>query len=195
MEIKFTLRLTDDEKNQLKDILECSSDTELEKCLTDCAKASLEEYRGMFLGDKNFTRAIDIRAFRLYLLIKELYENEMPDESKVCRLFQTNPTESKSLIQTVMFKYQHKLKETINETLKKKLNDPNIGELNDEEFQIFIRNKHLITYLNELLSSFGGSLPKIVQKQGLVSTWKMKESSYKRLCTHFSITPLSPPVP
>jgi hypothetical protein len=114
--------LSDEEKTQLAGILRCQVG-ELDAVLASYATAALEEYTRMFIGQRAFTRGADIQEHRLFLLIKEPFENQIPDEQRVSNLFQTTATQSRSLIQSVMSKYQYELQDAINSSLTSTVQD------------------------------------------------------------------------
>jgi hypothetical protein len=72
----------------------------------------------MFLGQKVFRRGSDILEYRLFLLIEKALEGQIPDEQVVSNLFQTTPTESRSLIRSVMSKYQYQLRGAIEYSIR-----------------------------------------------------------------------------
>jgi len=95
----------------LAEILGTSPD-EVEAALAPYLHAAATEYVEMFLGRKVFTRGQDIREYRLFLLMKEVFER-LPDEQEVSDLFQTTESQSRSLIRSVMSKYQYDLTDVL----------------------------------------------------------------------------------
>ena len=110
MAITVDLPLNAEEKAQLAGILRCDPDA-LDAVLAPYAAAALEEYARMFIGQRVFTRGSDIHEYRLFLLIKQPLEGRIPDEQQVSDLFQTTATQSRSLIRSVLAKYQYELQE------------------------------------------------------------------------------------
>lgn len=96
MPITIELGLADEERNQLAGILKCSPG-ELDATLEPYARSALEEYGRMFIGQRVFTRGADIQVYRLFLLIKGPFDNQIPDEQIVSDLFQTTANQSRSL--------------------------------------------------------------------------------------------------
>lgn len=83
---KIEIPLSDLEESQLAMILGANPE-ELQVKLESVAKAAIQEYIRMFLGQKVFTRGSDFQEYRLYLLIRELFGNLVPSEQQVCALF------------------------------------------------------------------------------------------------------------
>jgi hypothetical protein len=82
MTISAEVRLSPQEQDLLAGILHTSVE-ELDAILRGYATAALEEYCRMALGQKVFTRVQDMKEYRLYLLIKEVFQNRIPDDQKI----------------------------------------------------------------------------------------------------------------
>jgi hypothetical protein len=179
MEIKTNIPLTNTEITTLAEILECSP-ADLPDVLSRYAAAGLREYISMFQGQKVFKRGSDILEFRLLLMIEEAFENLIPDENKVSNLFQTTSTESRSLIRSIMSKYQYQLKVAIESSLKKLITNAK-QESKDSDYSIVINSQNLVDECNLMLARIDGSLPLVSKQRGSVSTYLIKPSSYKTL--------------
>ncbi len=94
MSVIVELNLNTTERAQLARILGCG-EAELDDKLGSYATAALEEYLRMFLGQRVFTRGSDIVEYRLLLLTKEAFQGRLPDEQRVCALFQRSVTGSR----------------------------------------------------------------------------------------------------
>ena len=112
MDIKFEIQTDPQERSLLLSILNCT-DNELNARLNKLAIAAFEEFRKMILGQKVFTRGKDMMEYRLFLLIKFLFDGKIPDEQSTCALFQVTANESRSLVRSIMSKYQYELRDTI----------------------------------------------------------------------------------
>jgi hypothetical protein len=183
MAITVDLALGADEKAQLAGILHCEVN-ELDGVLTPYARAAVEEYTRMFIGQRVFTRGADIQEYRLFLLIKEPFENTIPDEQRVSDLFQTTASQSRSLVRSVMSKYQYELQEAINATLKQAIED---AEAEGDDWTVTINSENIVDALNRVIGSIDGSLPQIEKKRGTVSNYVVRRSSYSRLCERFNL--------
>jgi hypothetical protein len=179
MAINVNVNLENHEKELLCNILDCE-EANLNSSLELFAKASFEEYLRMFLGQKVFTRGSDMKEYRLLLLIKSVFNNQIPDEQKVCDLFQLTLSESRSLIRSVMSKYQYELKDAINVTLKNTI--INAQHVNNE-YYIDIKTENLVRELNSILGSIDGNLSQVSKKIGTISTYVIKPSAYAKLLT------------
>ena len=183
MAITIELPLSDEEKTQLAGILRCQV-SELDAVLASYATAALEEYTRMFIGQRVFTRGADIQEHRLFLLIKEPFENQIPDEQRVSNLFQTTATQSRSLIRSVMSKYQYELQDAINSSLTSTVQD---AEPEGDDWTVTVNSENIVESLNRVIGSIDGSLPQIEKKRGTVSNYVLRRSSYMRLCERFGI--------
>lgn len=183
MAITIALPLTADEKAQLAGILHCGPD-EIDGVLTPFAAAALEEYARMFIGQRVFTRGADIAEYRLFLLIRGPFDNHIPDEQRVSDLFQTTATQSRSLIRSVMSKYQYELQEAINSSLKDAVH---AAEPDEDDWTVNVSSENIVESLNRVIGSIDGSLPQIEKKRGTVSNYVLRRSSYMKLCERFGL--------
>jgi hypothetical protein len=139
----------------------------------------------MILGQKVFTRGRDIIEYRMFLSIKEIFNNIIPDEEKVCSLFQTTTSESRNLIKSVLSKYQYELKESLKKTLIETLNNV---KKHDEKIIVDIYNENLKNEFNKILSmNKKGNLMQITKISGTVATYDIPKDSYEELCKYFKI--------
>lgn len=187
MEVTATINLPEQEQSELAQILGCDEE-QLHEELQKYASAALQEYISMFLGQKVFKRGTDILEYRLFLLIEEAFDNKVPDEQDVCKLFQSTSTESRSLIRSVVSKYQYQLKSALDKTIKTIL----LSATRDNEhdpYTVTINSQNVVEELNRQLASIDGSLTPVAKKRGSVSIYEIKASSYTRLCEKFHVNP------
>lgn len=179
MSILIDLKLREDEIDKLAGILGCGKE-QLEDKITSYGEAAIQEYIRMFLGQKVFSRGTDIQEYRLYLLIVHAFGNKLPDEQKVCDLFQTTSTKSRSLIRSVMSKYQYDLSSAIDMTLKETIlsaRQPSIGE----DYEFTINSESIVDAMNRSLATMDGTLSQVTKKKSTVSTYVLKPASFEKL--------------
>lgn len=185
--ISFELDLNSEEKKRLASILKCD-EKDLSVRLESYARAALQEYTTLFLGQRVFTQGADLRAYRLFLLIKEVFENEIPNEQQVSSMFQTTVSQSRSLLRSVISRYQYELQEIIGGTIKSALSAAEQRET-DGNWEVTV-NKSLAERLNEILAVYdNGTIPRVTLKANSISTYTMAPSAYLCLCDHFDIAP------
>jgi hypothetical protein len=177
--------LPEAEAEQLAEVLGCTSD-ELESALAPHASAALQEYIGMFLGQKVFRRGADQQEYRLFLLIRHVFGDKLPNEQEVCRLFQTTATESRGLIRSVMSKYQYQLQSAINASLKDVCSAAQAEEEGGDHY-VAVYNGNVVDELNRMLADIDGSLPAMQKRRNSVSTYRLKPSAYQALCSRLGI--------
>jgi len=187
MKISINIDLTSEEKKQLAAILQCQDDTKLEKALTAFGTAALREYVDMFLGQRVFLRGTDIREYRLLLLIRYGFQNVVPDEQRISDLFQTTPAQSKSLINSVLAKYQYELKAAIDDVMVQAIKNAKYDKESDF-FEITNVSSSTVDRLNRILARINGNLTRVVKKAGTVSTFRVKPSSYDELRKYFNVS-------
>jgi hypothetical protein len=179
MDIPISIGLSEENKKELASILGCS-DEELVQQLSRYGSASLSEYVTMILGLKVFRRGSDIMDYRLFLLIENAFEGQIPDEQVVSNLFQTTSTESRSLIRSVMSKYQYQLKTAKERSIINILKSAKKDDVEDH-YVVIVNNLNLIAEMNNAIANIDGSLPPIEKNHDGISTWLIKSSSYNHL--------------
>lgn len=185
MRVNATIDLTENDVTELARILACD-ERELSATLATHASAALEEYVTMFLGQKVFKRGSDIMEYRLFLLIKYAFDDRIPDVSQVCRLFQITATESRSLIRSVMSKYQYQLHSAVDRSVTAILGSANQAN-EGEPYLITINNANIIEALNLALAEIDGTLKQVSKQRGSVTTYEIAPASYARLCERFDV--------
>ena len=180
MDIQVTVALSPSERKDLAQILGCTQQ-DLPTRLGEFLSGAGKEYVTMFLGQKVFSRGSDILEYRLFLLVQSAFGNQIPDEQDVSRLFQTTTNESRSLIRSVMSKYQYQLREAIDSSLVRVLETAEHPE-DDGPYVVTINSINLVDELNRVLADIDGNLPPVSKKRGSVSTFEVEPSSYARLC-------------
>lgn len=174
------LKLDEEEKSQVSDILSSEDEKELSEDLSPYIRAAAEEYIRMFLGQKKFTRGRDIIEYRLFLLIKHVFKERIPDEQTVCDLFQVKDTKARSLIRSVMSKYQYNLDKRIEDSITRAIENAEEDE-NDQSQYILDIDKSLADEINGLLTKIDRSSAKVKKKPNTTSSYLLKESSKDKL--------------
>jgi hypothetical protein len=182
MPISFELPASEEDREMLAQILSCSPD-EIENTLQPYARAAAAEYVEMFLGRKVFTRGSDIREYRLFLLMREVF-GRLPTEQEVSDLFQTTETQSRSLIRSVMSKYQYELTEVLNKSMEEALEaaaQDSIAEEDGDDWYITVSSEYIVEALNRLVAQRDGTLTRIVLRRGTASSFVIKPSTRSAL--------------
>ncbi len=161
----------------LAEILGTSPD-EVEAALAPYLHAAATEYVEMFLGRKVFTRGQDIREYRLFLLMKEVFER-LPDEQEVSDLFQTTESQSRSLIRSMMSKYQYDLTDVLNTSMKATLEaaaqDENAEE--GDDWYVTVSSENIVEALNRVVAQTDGRLTRIALRKGTASSYVIRPST------------------
>jgi hypothetical protein len=185
MDVDVSIPLSTAERAELARILGCTQ-TELSQKVQAVATAALTEYVSMFRGQKVFRRGSDIHEYRLFLLISALFDNRIPDEQHVSRLFQTTSNESRSLIRSVMSKYQYQVKAAVEQSMKQVVEDAE-QDTEDGPFTVTVNSLNVVDELNRVLADLDGTLQPVAKKRGSVSTYELSPASHARLKQHFGI--------
>ncbi len=188
MPISFESPAGEDDSEMLAEILGGSPE-DVNETLQPYARAAAAEYVEMFLGRKVFTRGSDIREYRLFLLMREVFKR-LPTEQAVSDLFQTTETQSRSLIRSVMSKYQYELTEILNKSMEEALEaaaqSPNAEE--NDDWYITVSSEYIVEALNRLVAQCDGTLTRIVLRKGTASSYVIKPSTRSALRTALGLT-------
>jgi hypothetical protein len=178
------MELDASERRRLAAILQCK-ESEVEKRLAPYAAAALEEYVRMFIGERVYTRGSDIREYRLFLLMANVWQR-VPEDHEVSALFQTTAGQSRALIRAVLSKFRYDLAATLEGSLKTTL--AAARRLSDSELQLLVRSANLVDALNERIEGIDASLPRLTPGEG-VASYRIKQSAYEQLCRVLGVQP------
>ncbi len=190
MPIQFELadlQLNAQERAQLAAILGCA-EANLTTALRPFARASLEEYIRMFLGQKVSTRVSDAREIRFLLLVRHVFPDKIPGEQEIAALFQTTASESRSLLRSALSKHRYELREVIERTLARVVEGAQKDKDSEEDLFLFsAESQQLVDYLNQILADQDGLLPRIARRPNTVNTYVLRASSRECLCKKLGI--------
>ena len=151
-------------------------------------EASAEELSEMFLGRRVFTRGQDMREYRLVLLIKHVFQGELPSEQRVSALFQTTQTQSRALIRAVMSKYQYELQDHLKAAMTSTLSSATQDGGPDSPHVVLIDNDTIIEALNRALAGIDGSRQQISKLRDRLTSYEIPHPSYELLAREFGLT-------
>ncbi|WP_141217052.1 hypothetical protein [Rhodococcus sp. 14-2483-1-2] len=180
------MELSAAERTQLSSAMGCV-ESDLDAQLGKVSKASEEEYVRMMLGQRVFTRGSDIRVFRLFLLVRHVYEGAIPSPGQVSAVFQTTTSESRSLLRAVRAKYQYELFEAINSSLRVVVGSSVESADGDGSRTFQCESEDLIEALNERVARHDGSLSRVSKVPGSAAAYSMRKSTYSKLVNEILI--------
>ncbi|NMC29547.1 MAG: hypothetical protein GYA45_05710 [Pelolinea sp.] len=188
MDITTSIALSSDEEKQLAAILNCSTTT-FKKKLEAISSAAMEEYTKMILGSKVFSSGTDMRVYRLCLLIDRCFTNILPNEEMVSRIFQTTTTQSRALLRSVVSKYQYVLKEIINRTISKLVEDTIVLSSKKTEILLVINNnsRFFIDLINEKIAGLDVTLPSLSLRPHCSASYQIQLNTYRALCKEYGL--------
>jgi hypothetical protein len=188
MPVTFDPVLTEPDRQQLGDILGLSSQ-QLDAKLISLARAATAEYIEQFLGRKVFTRGSDIREYRLYLLIRHVFDERIPSEDQVSALFQTTTSQSRALIRAVLSKYQYELVTAREATLKaavEAIAQPQNAPASSD-WSLDGQSDYVIEALNAAIGRLDGTLTRLIRSQGTAASYVVRPATRTALRTHFGL--------
>lgn len=185
MKVTFEFDLTDDEQNKLARVLGCDK-SRLAEVLKAHGRSALDEYVQMYLGRPSLRLAADSREVRLVALIKHVFDSSIPDEHIVSRMFHLTAAQSRTLLRSVLAKYQLELDDGIQSLYAKTLKGGKQSQ-DDGSYEVEIRNSAVVDGLNQTLITIDGRLPTIKKKPGTAGVFVIDVASYEKLCEKFGI--------
>lgn len=150
VEVKAQVDLSDKDRELLRAVLGCEDDA-LDERLGKVARAALQEHLDMFLGTGVFTRGSDFREHRLAMLALHAFDETVPSETRVSRMFQTTRTNSRSLLKAMLSKYQIRIEGALNASLSELLNRADADEQDQDRHILTSDSPALIDQLNQRL--------------------------------------------
>ena len=151
----------------------------------------MEEYINMILGNKVFSSGTEIHVYRLCLLIDRCFTDILPNEEMVSRIFQTTTTQSRSLLRSVVSKYQYVLKDIINKTISKLVKDTEVLKPGELETMLIINtnSRFFIELMNEKIASLDVTLDPVSLRPHCSSSYQIKHKTYWALCKEYGLPP------
>ena len=159
--------------------------------LENISSAALEEYIMMILGNKVFTSGTEIHVYRLCLLINRCFTDILPNEEMVSRIFQTTTTQSRSLLRSVVSKYQYVLGEIIRNTISKLVEDTEVLPSSEIETMLIINtnSRFFIELMNEKIASLDVTLPSVSLRPHCSASYQIQFNTYLALCDEYKVIP------
>lgn len=170
----------DDEVRKLQKLFGTTDEEQFNLAISRVVKAALREYRDMFLGQGLPARSNEIREFRLFYLIKEFYENSIPSELEVARLFQLPASRSKTLLLYVLTRFRYQLEPQILNTLQNVIQAAQV--FNDgQEYRVIIDSGNIVDELDRIIAQEGAVYPRLDKVRNEANTYRIYPDSYNIL--------------
>ena len=171
---------TAEEKTRLMRLFGTNNDAQFLDALGRVILASLDEYKEMFLGMGMPSRASEIREFRLYHLIKQFFNGQIPDELEVSSMFQLPESRSKNLILYVLTRFRFDLEKEISNTIKRIVLDA-IENKKTGDYHVYIGSQNMVDELNRIIQRAGIKYKKLTKDRNESSMYSIAPDSYKIL--------------
>ena len=180
--LTLTLVLNKDQFQSLIEALEISEENATED-LTRLAAASFEEYSKMITENGMPNRADEAKQNRLLYLIEHYYENSIPPETDISKIFFITQSQSKTLLRNTLARYRYRLEESLKNTIKKVVDNckqmddenPNAGMTTNTTSEI-IREE-----LNKIILKMHPEYQGITRMPRRIGTFEIRFKSYEAL--------------
>ncbi|MES0042267.1 hypothetical protein [Mesorhizobium sp. M0091] len=189
MQVDFEIDLDQADQDALMTALGCNA-AELDLTISKHAKAALREYLECYLGRRSFSRGGDVLEFRLSLLTQHAFDNQIPDDARVSRLFQTTPAASRTIIRNALSKFRYELKAASEATVKSLLEC-----IRWEGDKCYVESKaqNVIELINQRLTELDATLPSVKRVPDSIATYAINELAYNKLCDAVAATRVAKP--
>lgn len=186
MEIKINVKklIEDNEKKTLKDVMNCQSDEELKKALSQIGTAALNEYLEMILGKQLPTRAMEIKERRLYHLLIHYFDGYIPKESEISSLFQLTESQSRTLLRNVRTKFRFNLEPNLSNTITDILKS---AEKSNGDYKVVIQSENILEELKHIVALEAPRLKQISMVRNSAGVYKIPVDTFDVLCKHYGI--------
>lgn len=187
MRITIDMDISASDQKALMTALGCKA-ADLEANLGRHAKAALREYIECYLGRRAFSRGSDILEHRLVLLVHHAFEDKIPDDACVSRLFQTTLSASRTLIRNSLSKYRFQLEAAANASAKLLLEKVTWAGAGTSTYHTKAAAPNIIEVLNQRLVAEEPTLKVIARVPDSAGTYAINQYSYDKLCDVFGAT-------
>lgn len=187
MQIGFDIDLSADDRTALAAALGCAPG-ELPDVLSRHALAALHEHVECYLGRRASARGNDILEHRLSLLARFAFQNSLPGDTVVSRLFQTTPTASRTLIRNTLAKYRTQLAVASTMAARAVLEAATWPGGNGNDYHAKDPPRNVVELLNERLLVEDATLRQVARVPDSAGLYGINKHSYDRLCVAFGAT-------
>ncbi len=187
VEVKFSTTDILDTRNEsiVKDSLGIT-DPELQDALNKIAKSAFTEYLKMFTESGVPSRTAEVRELRLFLLLGYYFDNDIPTESELARIFQLTNSQAKTLLKNTMSRYRVFLDIQLKATIKDSLSGAN--HRMDGSTHIFtIKSDYIKGVVNERIRDHNPAFDRLLNVQGTSGEYKCSEDTYNFLKVEYSL--------
>lgn len=150
--VQFKIELDEDATERVIQALGCKPN-KLSETLSIYGKAALLEYIEMFCGNVSLRMAVDTREQRLLQIILAFYEDDIPDEASVARLFHLTRGQARSLLRAVLEKKAFELRDHLRKACTAVI-EP-IDATASSPIEVMIKNPRIFEALNQILTDHG----------------------------------------
>ena len=187
MRIEFEINLPEGDLEGLTLALGCDRD-QLQQVLTRHGQAALREYVECYLGRRASIRGADILEHRLALLMQHAFENKIPSDLVVSRLFQTTPSASRAMIRNALAKFRLQLNSATAGSAKAVLEAVIWPGGNRTDYYANNPGQNVVDLLNQRLLSLDPTKKQICRLNNSSGVYLINEFSYDSLCHSFGAT-------
>ena len=173
-----TINLNEQELGKLEKVF---LNSKKDKLLINICKSAFEQQKKILLNKVQINNIHDFRAYHLYLYSKYIFDNRIPKETTVARLFHIKINQARNIIRDCIATYREELSDTLVNTFKHILEQKKF-EYNGETEKLWsvnIYNKPLVEELNGgIANAEGGHYDKIYKKRGSIAKYLFPEKSF-----------------
>ena len=192
MQIKFDIDISDSDQAALAVALDCKAN-ELQATVSRHALAALHEHIECYLGRRASTRGSDILEYRLALLTHHAFANQIPNDVKVSRLFQTTLSASRTLIRNALAKFRNELGDAPTVSAKAMLESVEWPGGNGNDYHAKNPAPNVVELLNQRLLAEDPTLKQLSRVPDSGGLYAINKYSYDKLCTVYTATKVARP--
>lgn len=150
-------------------------EAETVEAINKIAKAATTEYIQMLVEGGMPNRADEAKQDRLFYLILNFFEHQLPNESQISTIFQLTQSQSKTLLKNTVSRFRHKLEQSLNTSMVSVIN---AAEADDTRYLAVINSEVVRDELNMLITQNEPTFKPITKRKGSASQYEISADSY-----------------
>jgi hypothetical protein len=168
------------EKQLIKTSLELRSDADIPDAIKRLCKSSFMEYVKMFVKQGLPKQAGEIQQERLVFMIQHYYQNRIPCEREIGKIFQLNPSQSKTLLKNIVGRYRTSLDAQIKNTLRTAIHSASVPS-GGSNYEFICHSEIMIDELNAIVKDKGPTLAPIQKLKNFASKYVCEPDTFDLL--------------
>ena len=190
MRITFELDLEAAEREALSRNLGIA-DRELPAAVNKIGRAAVNELIGMATARETIVLSTESATKRLENLIRFFYENRLPTESEVARVFQIQANRARAILANLWARRRDFAEPYAQKTIVAILRAAKTVEGKDD-LELRIQSPFIIELIKELIERHASGFDSISKKRGSIDVYDISVDTFNRIAAPLGVPPQQP---